>query len=150
MKRLLHGFSQIARVLDQEIVFDNRPCNADRIALLERVQTNRVRWYLPRDDHHGNTVHIGGSNAGHSIRGTRPGGYQRDAHITRGTGVAVCGMNGTLFVANQNVLNGVLLVESVVNVKYSPTWIAPDVFNAFGLQSFNENLGASELLHRSG
>jgi hypothetical protein len=48
--------------------------------------------------------------------------------------------------AHQNVLNRVLLVKSVVNVKHSPAGVTPNVLNVFGLKRFHEDFGATQLL----
>jgi hypothetical protein len=73
------------------------------------------------------------------------GGHQRHAHIAGGAGIAVGGMHGGLLVAHQHVLNGVLLVERVVDVEHRAAGIAPDVLHAFGLQGLDEDFGTHEL-----
>jgi hypothetical protein len=42
------------------------------------------------------------------------------------------------------VLDGVLLVERVVDVQDRAAGIAPDVLDAFGLQGLDEDFGAAE------
>jgi hypothetical protein len=58
-------------------------------------------------------------------------------------------MHRSLLVAHQHVLNGVLLVQGVVNVENRAAGIAPDVLHALGLQGLDENLGTHQFL-RSG
>jgi hypothetical protein len=55
-------------------------------------------------------------------------------------------MHCGLFMAHQHVLNGVLLVECVVDVEHRPAGVAPQVFDAFGLQRLDQHFGAHELL----
>ena len=45
----------MAHILDQEIVLDDRASNAHGIALLEGIQTDRMRRHLAGHDHHRNT-----------------------------------------------------------------------------------------------
>ncbi len=53
-------------------------------------------------------------------------------------------MHGSLLVAHQHVLDGVLLVERVVDVEHGATGITPDMLHAFGLQGAHEDLGAHQ------
>jgi hypothetical protein len=43
-------------------------------------------------------------------------------------------MDRSLFVAHEDMLDGVLLEEGVVDMEYGTARIAPDVLDAFGLQ----------------
>jgi hypothetical protein len=55
-------------------------------------------------------------------------------------------MHGCLLVAHQNVLDGVLLVERVVDVQNRAAGVAPDVLDAFGLQCLDQHFSAHEFL----
>jgi hypothetical protein len=110
---------------------------------LESIQANGRRGHLATDDDHGNAVHVGSSNAGHSIGQTGARSDQGNANIASGTCIAISGMNCSLFVANQHMLNGVLFKESVVDVQNGTTWITPDVFDVFSLERFDENFAAT-------
>ena len=142
VKRFLDGQGQIAHVLDEEVVLDDRPCDAHRIAFLECIQPDRRRGNLAGDDDHRNAVHVGGGDAGDRIGhpGTRR--HQSNTHLTRGTGVAVCSMNRRLLMANQHVLDGVLLVQRVVDVQHRSAGVAPEELDVFKLQASNEYFGA--------
>ena len=74
-----------------------------------------------------------------------PGGDQRDADFAGGARIAVGGVHGGLLVAHQHVLDGVLLVERVVDVENRAARVAPEVLDAFGLQAANEDFGAVRL-----
>jgi hypothetical protein len=54
-------------------------------------------------------------------------------------------MHGRLFVAHQHVLDGVLLVERVVDVQDGAAGVTPDVLDTFGLQGLDEDFGSAEL-----
>ena len=146
VKRLFHGFGHVARIFDQKVVLDDGARDADGIAFLKGIEANGGSRHLAADDDHRNAVHIGCGNAGHGIGQAWAGSDQRHAHIASGARVTVSGMDGGLLVAHQHMLNGVLLVESVVNVKDCAARIAPDVLDIFGLERLDENFGAAQLL----
>jgi hypothetical protein len=50
-----------------------------------------------------------------------------------------------LLVANQDVLDRLLLVERVVDVEDGPAGVAPQVADVFRLQAANQDLGAVRL-----
>jgi hypothetical protein len=52
--------------------------------------------------------------------------------------------------AHQHVLDGVLLVERVVDVEDGTTRVTPDVFHTFGLQGADHDFGAHELFGGGG
>jgi hypothetical protein len=68
-----------------------------------------------------------GDGVGHA----RAGGDQRHAHVARGPGVAVGRVHGRLLMAHEHVLDGVLLVQGVVDVEHRAARVAPDVLDAF-------------------
>ncbi|MDT4863956.1 hypothetical protein FQZ97_986920 [compost metagenome] len=55
-------------------------------------------------------------------------------------------MHGSLLVPYQHMLDGVLLVERVVNVQHGTAGIAPDVLDTFGLEGLDEDFCAAEFL----
>ena len=55
-------------------------------------------------------------------------------------------MDGRLLMAYEDVLDGVLLVQRVVDVQHRTAGIAPEVLDAFGLKAANEDFGAVRLL----
>jgi hypothetical protein len=143
-KRLFHVIGHVARILDQEVVLDDGPGDAHRVAFLEGIQADGMRRHLAGDDHHGDAVHVGRGNAGDGIGHARAGGDQRHADVTRGAGVTIGRMHRRLLMAHQHVLDGVLLVERVVNVQHRATGVAPDVLDAFGLQGLDEDFGTAQ------
>ena len=142
---LLHRHRQVAHVLDQEVVLDDRARDADGVALLEGVEADRRRRHLPGDDHHRDRVHVGRGDAGHGIGDARARGDQRDADVAGGARIAVGGVHGGLLVAHQHVLDGVLLVQRVVDVEHRAAGVAPEVLDAFGLQAADEDFRAVRL-----
>jgi len=106
---LLHRRRQVAHVLDQEVVLDAGPRDADRIALLEGVLADGVGRHLAGDDDQRNRIHVRRGDAGHGVGNARPGSDQADADPVRRTRIGVGRMDGSLLVTDQNVLDLVLL-----------------------------------------
>ncbi len=147
---LLHRHRQLAHVLHEEVVLDDRARDADGVAFLEGIEPDRRRGNLPGDDHHRDGVHVGGGDAGHRIGDAGAGGDERHADVACGTGIAVRRMDGSLFMADQNVVDAVLLVQRVVDVEHRAAWVAPEVLHAFGLKTADEDFGAVGLRRLGG
>ena len=101
-------------------------------------------WNLTADHHHRNAVHVSSRNTGYRIGDAGPRCDQRNTDIARGTRVAIGRVNSCLLVAHQNVLDGILLIKSVVNVQHCTAWVTPHVFDVFGLQGLDKNLCPAE------
>ncbi|OIQ79759.1 hypothetical protein GALL_385040 [mine drainage metagenome] len=141
---LLHRQCEIAHVLDQEVVLDDRSRDADGVALLEGVEPDRRHRHLAGDDDHGDRIHVGGRDAGHRVGRAGARGDERHADVAGGAGVAVGRVHGGLLVANEHVLDLFLLVKLVVDVQHRAAGVAPDVADAFGLQAAHDDLGAGD------
>ena len=139
---LLHGLSQIANVLDQEVVLDDGTRNAHGVAFLEGVGTNVVGRSLTGHHHHGDGVRIRCSNAGDRIGQAGAGCHQRHAHFTGCTCKAIGSVHSRLLMAHQHMLNAVLLVQRVVNIENCPAWVTPQVLDTFSLKRLDEDFGA--------
>lgn len=127
-------------------MLDDRAGDADGVAFLERVGADLCRGSLPADDDHRDRVHVRRRDAGDRIRQSGTGGNQRHADFTGSPGKAIGCMDGALLVPYEHMLNGVLLVERVVDVENCAAGIAPEVLNAFGLQCLDQHFSAHEFL----
>ena len=145
VESLLHRQRQLAHVLDEEVVLDDRPRDADRVALLERIEADRRRRHLAGDDDHRDRVHIGGGDAGHGIGDARAGGHQRNADLAGRTRVAVGSVDCGLFMTHQHMLDRLLFVQGVLDIDHGTAWIAPEVLDPFGLQAANQDFRAVDL-----
>ncbi len=150
VERLLHRHRQVADVLDQEVVLDHRPGDADGVALLEGVEADRRRRHLAGDDHHRDRVHVGGGDPGHGIGDARAGRDQGDADLAGRPGIAVGRMHRRLLVPDQHVLDRLLLVERVVDVEDRAAGVAPEVLDVFCLQAADQDFGAVRLAFGGG
>ena len=140
-----HDQGHVAGIFDQEVVLHDRAGDAHGIAFLEGIKANSSSGHLATDNDHGNTVHVGRCNAGDSIGKAGARCDQSNTDITRGAGIAIGRMHSSLLVANQDVLNGVLLEEGIVDVQYRTAWVTPDVLDVLGLKGFNENFATAQI-----
>ncbi len=147
VKRLLDGQRQIAHVLHQEIVLHTMPGDANRIALLESILADVEGRHLPGEYHHRDRIHVGRGDAGHGIGRTGARGHQRDADLAGSPGITVGRVNASLLVANQNMLDLILLEQLVVNVQNRPAGVAEHVVDLFFLQAPDYNLSTGYRCH---
>ena len=142
----LEGFfnriSQLANIGNQEVVFDTRAGNADRIHFLERICTDEGIAHLAADDDQGDGIAVRGSNAGQCVGYARAGSYQGHADFAADAGIGICRMYGCLLMAGQNVLEFVELENGIVDFDNRTTGIAEYVFNTFGFETLHDDLCA--------
>lgn len=112
-------------------MFDAGTRDADRVALLERILADCRGRNLAADNDERDGIHVGGGNTGHRIGNAGAGGHEAHSDITRRARVGVGGMNRGLFVAHENVLDLVLLVQLVVDIEYRAAGIAPNELDFF-------------------
>jgi hypothetical protein len=129
-------------ILHQKIVLHDRPRDANGVAFLEGVQTDRRGRHLPGDDHHRDGVHVGGRDARDGVGHAGAGGDERNTDFARGAGIAIGSMNRSLLVPHQDVLDGFLLVKRVVDIQDGATWVAPEELDSLGLKAANEDFRA--------
>jgi hypothetical protein len=145
IESFLDGSGEVAHVLHEEVVLHARTRDTDRIALLERILTDRSSRHLAADDHHRDRIHVGRRDAGHRIGDAGAGGHEAHTHFAGGTRIGVSGVDCGLFVAHEDVLEFVLLVQLVVNVEYRAAGIAPDKLDVFVGQCLHEHGGADRV-----
>lgn len=127
-------------------MLDDGTSDTDGVALLERIGTDVIGRRLTGHHHHGDGVGVSSRDTGNRIRQAGAGSHEGDAHFTSGTRKTVGGVHGSLLMAHQHMLNAVLLVKRVVDIENSPTWIAPQMLDTFGLQRLDEDFGAHQFL----
>ena len=137
---LLDDPGQIPHVLDQIVVLGAGAGDADDVHFLEGVVADQRGGHLAGDDDHRHRVHVGGGDAGYGIGGSGARGHQAYADLARGPGIAVRGMDGSLFVPYQHMTQGVAR-QLIVNVDDRPSRKAEYDFHAFAAQGFQKDLG---------
>ena len=78
--------------------------NTHQVNLLKSICTQEASTHLTGYYHQWRTVYHGIGNACYGIGGTRSACHQAYAHLTRHTGKALCGVGGSLLMANQDVI----------------------------------------------
>ena len=143
VERLLDGRGEVAHVLHEEVVLHARPRDADGVAFLECVEADGRGGHLAADDDERNRIHIGRGDAGDGIGDARSRGHEAHAHVAGRARIGVGGMHGGLFVAHEDMLDLVLLVQLVVDVEYRAAGIAPDEFDVLVSERAHEH-GAAD------
>ena len=117
------------------------PGHAYHIDLLEGVCAEHGCTYLTADDDHRRRVNHGIGNAGDGVHGTRATGHDGAAHLAADAGIALSCMDGSLFVTNKYVMQGLLVVvESVVGWHDGTARVAEENVNAFMLKAPHQSL----------
>ena len=142
---LLDGFRQLAQVLDQEVVLDAGPRDADGVALLKGIAADDRRGHLSGQDDHGNGVHERGGDTSYRIGRARTRGHQHHARLAGGPGIAVGRMGRALLVPDQNMSHVILLEQRIVDVKDRAARVTEDVLDAFILKTTDYNFSTAEL-----
>ena len=146
---LVQDAGEVVHVLHQPIVLGAGPRDADRVAFLEGVVADQVRRHLAGDADERDGIHHRVGQRRHHVGGARPGGDQRDAGLAGGAGIALGGVPGALLVADEDVLDLLLLEDLVVDRKYRAARIAENVLHALIGQRSQDHFGAGHLLwHR--
>ncbi len=139
VERLRHDLRYLVGRMHQEVVLRDRPRDARRIRLLERVRADQRKRNLPRDENHRDAVHAGRRQPRHRVRRARTGRHQAHPRLARRPGVAVGHVRASLLVPPQNELElgGPQLVENIQNL--SPR-IPEEHLRARFLQRFHKCL----------
>jgi len=93
---------QVLDVLDDAIVFCDRPGNARGVGLLKGVVADQFGADLPGEGDHRRRVHHGGGQARNEIAGPGTAGGQDDADFAAGAGVGVGHVAAALLVARDD------------------------------------------------
>ena len=80
--------------------------------------------------------------AGHRIGRAGAGSDKHNAAFTAGTGIALSRMGCALFMADENMLNILLLEQFVINRQHSPAGIAENMLHAIIAQGLQDDLSA--------
>ena len=97
--------------------------------------------HLPRDDHHGDRVHLRRGDPSHKVSGSRARGAKADADLTCGSRIAIGGMGCTLLMANQNMLEvacGLTTIQLVVDRQNCATGVAKNMRDAMSSEAIHQ------------
>ncbi|CAH2600075.1 protein of unknown function [Rhodovastum atsumiense] len=142
VERLVDGAGEVARTLDQIIVLGGGAGDAGGVGFLEGVVADQVRRHLAGEADDGNAVQQRIHQSGHRIGGARAAGHQHHAHLAGGAGIALGGVHGRLFMAHQDVADGVLLEQRIVDRQDRSAGVTEYDLYTLILERTQENLGA--------
>ncbi|MPM79979.1 hypothetical protein SDC9_127022 [bioreactor metagenome] len=133
MEGRLDGFGNVLGALDEEVVLGDRHRDAADIGFLEAVGSDERGIDLSGDRDHRHRVQVGIGQWGDQVGRTRAGGRDTDPDPSGGDGVALGGVPGALFVADQDVANG-RIEKRIVCRQDCPARNAEGYFHAATLQ----------------
>ena len=142
IERLVQDARQSVHVLDEIIVLGAGPGDADRVAFLEGVVADQMGRHLAGDADHRNGIHQRVGEPGDGIGGAGTGGDQHHADLAGRARIAFGGMDRALLVANENVLDAILLEQFVIDRQDGAARIAENMLNALIGESLKHHLGA--------
>ena len=116
VKRFPYYPRNIFRATNLITVFHDGSGYAHHVGLLERVLTDQVALHLSRKHNHRDRVHIGRRNAGDSVGGAGPGGYQHHAGLAGSASISIGRVGGRLLMSHQHVGYLAILEQSIVYV----------------------------------
>ena len=85
-----------------------------KVNLLESIGTQGTNRHLTGNHHQRRGIHHGISNTRQRVGHTRATGDQGHTYLTAHSGIALCGMCGSLFVAHQDMVEAFLLTSCIV------------------------------------
>jgi hypothetical protein len=112
VERLVQRLGQAVGFLDQPVGLGAGAGDAHGVRLLEGVRADHEGGDLAGEDDDGDGVHQRVGEAGDGVGGAGARGDERHADLAGGAGVALGGVDGGLLVADEDVVDVVLLKSS--------------------------------------
>ena len=141
VKSFVHHARQVFGFLDQIIMLGRGAGDAGGIGFLEGIIADQMRRHLAGEADHRHGIHQRIQKPRHRIGGARAGGDQHHANLAGGTRIAFRRVDRRLFVAHQDVANGVLLENCVIDRQHRAAGVAENHLNAVILQRAQYDLG---------
>jgi hypothetical protein len=135
---------EVVDVLDQEVVLAAGAGDAHRVAFLEGIRADQVGRHLAGDADQRDRIQQRIGETGHHIGCAGAGGHQQHARLAGRARVAFGRMRRALLVTHQDVLDGLLLEQGVVDRQDRPSRVAEDVSYAVILQRTHHDLGPGQ------
>ena len=110
----MNSIGQVFNVANEEIVLGDWLCDTNDIGFLEGIPTNEGTRYLPGDSHDWRRIHVGGGKSGDEIGGSGATGRYTYADFTSGTSVAISSMGCGLLMSHQNMAQGWIGGERII------------------------------------
>ncbi len=122
-------------------MFGDRQRDTGDVHFLETVPADQSIGHVPGDGHQRRGIQVRRGDAGYKVCRTGAGSGNDHTHIPRGSGVAVRGMTGTLFVGCQHVMDAVFpLVQGIIQIDDLSARVSEHSLCSLLNQSFNYNI----------
>ena len=128
----------------QERVLGDGHCHAHDVRFLERVGAEHLGGLLAGDCNQRHGVHVSIGNRSDEVRGTGAGGRHAHADFSSGGRVAGCRMSGTLFVADEDVVDGICVHQRVIGREDGSARQSEYGVDAHQLKAANDGLCARQ------
>ena len=140
-----HGGGEVADILDDIVVLGDRHGDTGDVHFLKAVSAEVRHRDVAGDGDEGNGIHVRRRDARNEVGRPRPAGRDAHARLSRRARVAVCCVRGALFVRREDVAEGAVAVDGIVNIEHAPARIAENGADALFLQTTYEYFRAADL-----
>ena len=148
VKGLLQHLGQVLHLPDQIVVLGDGGGDPGGVRFLEGILADQGSGHLSADDHQGDGIHVGGGNACHHVADPGAAGGNAYPHLSRGPGIAVCRMDGPLFVAGKD-MGKMGFVNGIIQAQYGSARVAEDHRDLFCLETCKDGFCAGHFHKRS-
>ena len=145
IESLVQNLGEIVDVAHQPVVLGTRPRDADRIAFLKCVVADQMRRHLASDTDQRDRIHQRIGQRGDHVGRARPRRDERNARLAGRARIALGGMARALLMANEDVLDGLLLENLVIDRQHRAARITENVLDAVILQRLHDHRRAGHL-----
>jgi hypothetical protein len=142
MERLVNRLGDVARILDQNGVLDDRHRDAGDVGLLEAVRADELGAHLAGEKDGGHAVHDRVGDAGHQVGGPGTAGGEGHADLPRGLRIPLGRMSRALLVTALDVANAGV-IQSVVGRQVRAAGNSEYVLDALRLEAFHDGVDGS-------
>ena len=143
-----HSPCHILRTANLIAPLRDRRSDTHHIHLLEGIRTQHGNTHLTADDHNRCGVNHRIGNTRNRIRCPWTTGHNGTTHLSADTGITLCGMYGSLLVANKDVVQRLLVIIKCIVCRHdAATRIAKEHIHVLVLQGTHQRLCTSNSFH---
>ena len=149
LKRRAQGRHELLRFLYLEVMLCDGHGDIENVRLLKGIAAQDGGIDLPRDRDDGNRIHECCRDACHEVRRARTARCNADADLARSACIAVGSMCRILLVRDENLLDFLTIVESIVKRQDHTAWIPKDRIDALLHEALNHGHSTCHLFHNT-
>lgn len=133
---------EIVGVANEIIVLGAWPRDSNRVAFLEGIIADEVRWYLAGDADDRDRIHHRICQACDSVGGAWSRRDENRPNFARGAGITFSSMYRALLMTHEHVLDSVLIENGIINRQHCATGITKNVLDTLIFQGSQDNFRA--------